>query len=138
MNRCKDCRWWDAGFFPRDEAVAGDCKSPALPFGGQDWQRNSVSSADGYNGIMTGPEFGCVNWEAKEMTINIDYQDGTSTEVLEAINTLADLGAIVRPNDRVLAGAHQVHKWVDATRHAQLVRLITRSDPHELAAGLAS
>lgn len=72
MNRCKTCRWWADRV--RDDNLRR-CSSPYILYL-PDARREGVTIRDHYAGYIdaeqfggdfrTGPEFGCVHWEAKE------------------------------------------------------------------------
>lgn len=65
IGRCKDCKWWKVEWIPRAAAEMGDCVSPFVRTHNEDWASNAVCGANnGYDGITTGPDFGCVNFEA--------------------------------------------------------------------------
>lgn len=62
-KRCKTCKWWDT---PADSRACQWCAmlgaiSNAYPMG-----LYSASSDGDNDAIYTGPDFGCVHWEAKD------------------------------------------------------------------------
>ena len=67
MNTCKDCKWWQDW---RPKNTCGECVHSHTT---KDWpmcdqvQENGEDDADGDGpyGLLTGPDFGCVHWEAK-------------------------------------------------------------------------
>lgn len=85
MNTCKTCRWWGVGLKGSMTADAEryDGKVPHQPCGcpkiinaaDMDWQEHrrfpldcaSFWDAESYSAeFATGPDFGCILWEAKE------------------------------------------------------------------------
>lgn len=60
MNKCKDCKWWD---FTSDSKYRF-CDHPKITGAYNGDELDWVSNVD--EGILTGPEFGCVHWEEKE------------------------------------------------------------------------
>ncbi len=62
--KCKDCRRWH----PRSTMRCGECSSPKMLYGydvvfpGPD--EVLIENDEGW-GMLTGPEFGCVHFEAK-------------------------------------------------------------------------
>jgi hypothetical protein len=78
MPKCADCRWWQReqtheGQPPPYDTVARglrECQSPHV-LRGYGWNATDVpldgalvEDDEGW-GIVTGPNFGCVQWEAK-------------------------------------------------------------------------
>jgi len=69
MNTCDSCKWWELGHaaeYGRYGAQDGSCVHPKMLRGyGKDVPVDGavVEDDEGY-GIVTGPKFGCVNWEA--------------------------------------------------------------------------
>lgn len=63
MNTCKDCRWW------KDQRVdIGDwraCTFPHARWPAAHGVSTLYASTDDAP-VVTGPDFGCVNWEARE------------------------------------------------------------------------
>lgn len=69
-GRCKTCKWWDvwarskpAGRSPMSPE-RGKCGHPKVGNGNGDNSDGAMDS-EAYGGIDTGPDFGCVHWEAK-------------------------------------------------------------------------
>ena len=71
MTFCKDCKWWDqdSGHDELDELgsdyklLQRHCTNPKVGARGEG--SDEASDAEGYGGIYTGPEFGCIHGEAK-------------------------------------------------------------------------
>lgn len=68
-GRCKDCRWWgrSGGL---DESR--ECEHPKIdePLSGDPDEPQSLDSlrnSDGEYAVWTGPEFGCVHFEKREV-----------------------------------------------------------------------
>lgn len=59
-ERCKNCRHWK----PWTESQ-GECQHDMVTVWGEEIPENGVSIYDGAGGFYTGPEFGCVHFEAK-------------------------------------------------------------------------
>lgn len=79
MNRCKDCKWWNPANVEilHNRIAYHSCSRVSLIRGiGRHAPHNQDMSAQnaycggeessGVTYLWTGPEFGCVNWEAKE------------------------------------------------------------------------
>ena len=71
MNTCKDCKWWDVMLGDGWEEAwrgRGWCNNPKLL-----WEPGVTDGADmlsaGEGSVPcvpdTGPDFGCIHWEAK-------------------------------------------------------------------------
>lgn len=71
MNRCKDCKWWYMG---NAWGTTRECWCPKMhPFSGvsmEDFPLDNACSPDdewlNTMPILTGPEFGCVNFTPKD------------------------------------------------------------------------
>ena len=70
MGHCKDCKWWKQNA----HITGGDCNQPDVRLGydyrdepAPNWLRPNSVMVENDEGWAwhTGPEFGCVNFEAK-------------------------------------------------------------------------
>ena len=59
MNTCKTCKHW--GGPPPMEDKQAKCLNPKVGAHGEG--EDEASDAEGYGGIFTGPDFGCVHHE---------------------------------------------------------------------------
>lgn len=74
QGRCKDCQYWK----PVEKWIGlfdtGYCGSPKLmePFTEEAWEVCPIDGATAGRGgsLLTGKEFGCVNWKAKPQNLN--------------------------------------------------------------------
>lgn len=71
---CKTCRWWavnangNPSNLPLNAAFA--CKCPSLDVAAHDaWDTNCAGVDDGYGVFVTGPDFGCVHYDARPLPI---------------------------------------------------------------------
>jgi hypothetical protein len=64
VAKCKDCKSWDAPDVKDREPFRGHCKSPKVG-GALGEDDDGAMDNEAYGGIDTGPDFGCVHWEAK-------------------------------------------------------------------------
>ena len=62
MNTCKDCRHWESHGV---EDMQRKCNHPKVG-GRQAEDMDGADEREGYYGIYTGPDFGCVHWEKKD------------------------------------------------------------------------
>lgn len=58
---CKDCKWWQVQEY---SVMCGQCDSPKAQW--QDWLIPLPDGCTFDTSLLTGPEFGCVNFKAKE------------------------------------------------------------------------
>lgn len=66
---CKECRWWD-GPAEREQFNEGGhakCNHEKVS-AHSDKHPDGAQDSEGYGGIFTGPDFGCIHFEAKEPT----------------------------------------------------------------------
>ncbi len=62
MNTCKDCKWWEAN------GEDHGCGHRECNCGKVSEERTEIDSINGgseYYAVTTGPDFGCIHWEAK-------------------------------------------------------------------------
>jgi len=68
IGHCKDCRWWDRwGPVKGAPFALGHCHSPHFIQEGVIELPNQITASDQYeqSALITGPDFGCVNFEAE-------------------------------------------------------------------------
>ncbi len=70
MKRCKTCRWWSDDEQWWTPVGCFECLHPKItePFGYEGDANCLVYAYDEGGGFASGPEFGCVHWEARTET----------------------------------------------------------------------
>ena len=72
---CRNCRWWSPNVAGKKapDNIAFACKNPklAMPHYDIGYENNNCAGVDDIEAgrvtfFVTGPEFGCVHWEAME------------------------------------------------------------------------
>ena len=70
---CKDCKWWAPNYSGKDAPMDGPfaCRHPKLDHPDSelwDWcnPQDMAAADDGPAMILTGPDFGCIHFEAKQ------------------------------------------------------------------------
>lgn len=67
MNKCKDCKFWDAPFDYNRSSDFGECKRLSVLGGFKDYNEYVSSYQDNSNTFtLTSDNFGCVLWEGKD------------------------------------------------------------------------
>lgn len=68
-RRCRTCVWWgceggedSSEYYPFGSGV---CYHEKLQSGSLRHYPDAVTDGEEYSGIYTGPDFGCIHWEAK-------------------------------------------------------------------------
>ncbi len=96
--RCEQCKWWDT--FDREEkGYEGwrTCKLPEQPPGVALCDVSDNCPGDGYAGLYTAPNFGCVKFEATQK------QRSRREELLSHITYLWDIGHFTRDDYQELS-----------------------------------
>ena len=71
LETCKNCQWW----WPNTQGIASEahresdlrecwgCENPALQC--EIGSNKDLSGVETYDGLSTGPHFGCIHWRVK-------------------------------------------------------------------------
>jgi hypothetical protein len=61
-GKCKTCKWW----LPGDSGPPLKCGHPKLSSGNSITPEDGAQDGEGYSGIYTGPDFGCIHHETEQ------------------------------------------------------------------------